>query len=414
MYRKPIFDAVRAMLGRSFSQAEVDALDDACDLAEAAVKPINVVPEKPAVKMPSSSAPTGQSAIAKRIVLGSLSEEYESGGRGPGTISTGANDAGGVSYGAYQLSSTAGTCAAFVKTEGEPWAAELASGKPGSKAFSAAWEAIANRETEAFGNAQHAFIERTHYRPVVTAVEDRKAINLDTRSEAVRNMVWSCAVQHGGAPNILIAAVDKVDRDTDRADADYDRQLIEAGYDVRTAYVLSVADNPKLPKGQRDQLVSITKNRFVNERAKALAMLNDVAAEPSSADDAVLASAAGPSTIDGNAVAAANSVDVKSAGVKISKLHPKMEAAIVAVAGAAKQLGLPKPVITSGNDSTHKDGSLHYQGRALDFRANNIAMSAGEKFRVEVANRLGGEYDVLFEVFMNAANNHLHVEYDPN
>jgi len=37
MNRKPIFDAVRAMLGRGFTQAEVDALDDAIDLFEASL-----------------------------------------------------------------------------------------------------------------------------------------------------------------------------------------------------------------------------------------------------------------------------------------------------------------------------------------------------------------------------------------
>jgi GH24 family phage-related lysozyme (muramidase) len=34
MNRKPIFDAVRQMLGRGFTQAEVDALDAACEMAE--------------------------------------------------------------------------------------------------------------------------------------------------------------------------------------------------------------------------------------------------------------------------------------------------------------------------------------------------------------------------------------------
>jgi hypothetical protein len=40
MYRKPIFDAVRVILVRGFTPAEVKALDEACDLAEAAAKPI--------------------------------------------------------------------------------------------------------------------------------------------------------------------------------------------------------------------------------------------------------------------------------------------------------------------------------------------------------------------------------------
>lgn len=423
MYRKPIFDAVRTMLGRGFTDGEVKALDEACDLAEAAVKPVEVKPAKPApvaapVPVSPATTPSSPPLVPSSVPeLGSLSEEYESGGRGPGAVSGGVNDPGGVSYGTYQLASATGTCAAFVKAEGKPWAGELGVGKPGSAAFSAAWKAIAAREPAVFRQAQHAFIERTHYRPVITAVEDRKAINLDARSEAVRNMVWSCAVQHHGAPNILIKAVDTVDQSTERDAPDYDRKLIEAGYDARTAYVLEVAKNPKLPQAERDQLVSITRNRFVKERAKALAMLDNAApvaqdATPEVADAEIVVNAPA-ATIDGNVVAAANGVDVKNAGVKISKLHPKMEAAIIAVAASAKALNLPKPVITSGNDSTHMDGSMHYKGRAIDFRGNNITTVVGEKFRTDVAARLGGEYDVLFEVFMNAANNHLHVEYDP-
>ena len=37
MNRKPIFDAVRTMLGRGFKQNEVDQLDEACDLAEGSI-----------------------------------------------------------------------------------------------------------------------------------------------------------------------------------------------------------------------------------------------------------------------------------------------------------------------------------------------------------------------------------------
>lgn len=409
MYRKPIFDAVRTLLGRGFTPADVKSLDDACDLAEAPIGPDAAKPPKSATLV-SPVVAAGKSIAP---ALGSLSEEYECGERGPGTVSSGKNDAGGVSYGVYQLSSATKTCAAFVKSEGKQWAAELAVGVAGSEPFSNAWRAIAKREPDAFRRAQHAFIERTHFRPVVAAVADRKGIDLDSRSEAVRNMVWSMAVQHGGAPNILIGAVDQVDRDTDRASPDYDRKLIETGYDARIAYVRAVADNPKLSKGVRQQLESITKNRFPRERAKALAMLSGPAPTAAASGVSSRPASAGAATINGNAVALAHGVGVKGPGVKISRLHPKMEAAIVAVSEVARELTLPSPVITSGNDSTHGAKSLHYQSRALDFRGNNIAVSVGERFRDAVAPRLGKDYDVLFEVFMNPSNNHLHVEYDP-
>ncbi len=53
MNRKPIFDAVRKMLGRGFTQAEVDALDAACAAVEASLA--GSITNKPAPK-PAAAA----------------------------------------------------------------------------------------------------------------------------------------------------------------------------------------------------------------------------------------------------------------------------------------------------------------------------------------------------------------------
>ncbi|MCK0128671.1 LysM peptidoglycan-binding domain-containing protein [Erythrobacter sp. F6033] len=118
-------------------------------------------------------------------------------------------------------------------------------------------------------------------------------------------------------------------------------------------------------------------------------------------------------SVDGRAIAAQHNVDVKSRAVKISTLHPSMEAVIVAVSQAANELGLPRPVITSGNDSRHSRNSLHYSNRALDFRGRNITRDQGFALDSRVEQKLGDDYDVIFETFSNSSNNHLHVEYDP-
>lgn len=118
--------------------------------------------------------------------------------------------------------------------------------------------------------------------------------------------------------------------------------------------------------------------------------------------------------IDGDAVAARAGVQVKDAGVRIGNLDGAMAPAIQAVADAAHRLGLPTPVITSGNDSRHMNGSLHYQDRALDFRGNTISIAQGRALEAEVRRALGDRYDVAFETFANRSNNHLHVEFDPD
>lgn len=254
MNKKPIFDAVRVLLGRGFTQAEVDRLDRAIDRA--------------IERTTSEGAPR----------LGALSERFESGERGAGAVSSGKGDPGGVSYGIWQLSSRAGTAAAFVAAEGAPWRGDFAGAAPGSPAFSAAWQAIAAGEPDAFAAAQHAFIERTHYRPAVAAVLRGTGFDLDLRHAAVRDAVWSVAVQHGGAAKILTAAVTAADTAASRADVDYDRALVEAIYAERSAYVLRVAARAGAATAQGRTLQSITRNRYPAELAAALALFAPVAA----------------------------------------------------------------------------------------------------------------------------------------
>ena len=171
---------------------------------------------------------------------------------------------------------------------------------------------------------------------------------------------------------------------------------------------------------------------YGGSRRRVIALIEDMKAflgsVPSAGDTAILnafaiidgepaSEASAPDagdTIDGNVIAAQQGVGVKSAAVKIGNLHPAMGPVIMAVAKAATTLGLPKPVITSGNDSSHKVGSLHFRNRALDFRGNNITIAKGNEFAAEVLKLVGPDYDVIFEKFANASNNHLHVEFDPD
>lgn len=208
-----------------------------------------------------------------RPKLGKLSEQFESGGRGPGTVSSGYGDPGGVSYGLYQLASKTGTLSDFLSHEGDPWRAELnRGGKPGSAGFSRAWKAIAKREPEPFAAAQHAFIERTHYRPAVDGVKSRIGLDLDARSQAVRDATWSVAVQHGGAVRILVDAITAAGPTAAAwGRKGYDEALIRALYDRRSDYVRSVA--LRHSGTTRNGLLSVVENRYPAELRAALAML---------------------------------------------------------------------------------------------------------------------------------------------
>lgn len=409
MNRKPIFDAVRTLVGGSLTQTQVDLLDAACDLAEAAVSKPALSGDKPA---------KSDTSIPKKSVhkLGNLSQRFESGKEGPATVSGGHGDPGGVSYGTYQFSSREKTLTPFLAGEGKPWAAQFVGTTPGSTAFSDIWRKIAKAEPLAFGEAQHAFTARHYYRSTVDKVMATKGLNIDVRHDAIRDATWSVAVQHGKALQVLVDAIDACDMTKDRSDAGYDRALIDAIYDKRTAYVLGVATNKNLSEAEKKQLISITKNRYVEERRLAIAMFGaaaPIATAPIVAKPMQVATNADGS-VNGNIVAAQNGVAVKNAGVKISRLHAKMAPVIVAVAEAVTELGLPQAVITSGNDSKHGTNSLHAKWRALDFRGNNIKATVGHMLANAVRQRLGSDYDVIFETFDFAPNNHLHVEYDPN
>src|SRR3954468_17267270 len=96
--------------------------------------------------------------------LGKLSEKYESGTRGPGTVSTGKGDPGGVSYGTSQLASKVGRADAFVKRYYPDRFKDL---KGGTDEFTAKWKELAAKDPKALHANEHAYIKETHYDPQV-------------------------------------------------------------------------------------------------------------------------------------------------------------------------------------------------------------------------------------------------------
>ena len=98
-------------------------------------------------------------------------------------------------------------------------------------------------------------------------------------------------------------------------------------------------------------------------------------------------------------------------GVRLHLLQPQMLIALQVVGELYDNYRLPL-VVTSCNDSTHGEQSLHYKGLAMDFRTKNapgiakgIYLAARAKLR-----HLG--FDVLFEG-EGGENEHIHVEWDP-
>ena len=109
-------------------------------------------------------------------MLGDLSKKYESNGN-PGTISSGYGDAGGKSYGMYQMASEPNIEAvqSYVKwlQKKNYWFGEnLAEYPAGSIAFDEAWRWLAySANASDFAQSQHEYIKETYYDTAVRFLE---------------------------------------------------------------------------------------------------------------------------------------------------------------------------------------------------------------------------------------------------
>src|SRR5678815_3943944 len=142
----------------------------------------------PPSKPESASAGALGAAIAAE--LGILSAKYETGGRGPGTVSSGVGDPGGVSYGSYQMATKTGTAKRFVTQSSFPWLRDFQNLTPGTADFSSCWKRIANNQTDEFQKCQHEYIKKTHYDLLVAKILSEDSLDTNTRSNALQNAVW--------------------------------------------------------------------------------------------------------------------------------------------------------------------------------------------------------------------------------
>ena len=218
---------------------------------------------------PSSAPAPGGLGQAMAEALGALSAKYETGGRGPGVVSTGAGDPGGVSYGSYQMASKMGVPTKFVTQSGFPWRQDFANLTAGTAQFTAVWKRIAAAETDAFQKAQHEYIKKTHYDLLCAKILNEDSVDINTRCRAVQDAVWSTAVQHGPGTPIVHRACSSLTCKI--SDSNYDEQLIRAIYAERGR---RKADGNLAYFGKSSPSVQTgVANRFKNELQDALAML---------------------------------------------------------------------------------------------------------------------------------------------
>lgn len=211
---------------------------------------------------PADAAGAGEAA------LGFLSAAFESGAAGCDAI--GYDPGGGTSYGIYQIASRPGTMDRFIDfldREAPAWgerlraAGEANTGGRGGE-MPRVWKAIASEDPARFTGLQHAFIEATHYRPAEQKIFENEGLAVAERSEALREVLWSTAVQHGpdGAARIFQIALDRLRAGGgDSSDA----AIIDQVYALRAD--TAARHDP--------ELASALRNRFRAEKRQSLEIL---------------------------------------------------------------------------------------------------------------------------------------------
>jgi len=207
------------------------------------------------------------SLAAADAELGQLSEKYESGGRGPATVSTGVGDPGGVSYGTYQLASKVGRADEFVA---KYYPDEFKDLKGGTPAFTAKWKALAAADPKALHAKEHEYIRVSHYEPQAAKLLKDVPLDVAKRSAALRDVVWSTAVQHGPKTDVIVVALKPLLAAT-KIDDVADEAIIKAVYAERGR---PTADGKlaRFPRVSDAWIPGLTK-RFQNEQADALKLL---------------------------------------------------------------------------------------------------------------------------------------------
>lgn len=245
-------------------------------LAEAALRGTLTKPQKPAARgkkkhhRPAVVCP-------KAGELGTLSAHYESGNHGAAAI--GYDNTGGWSYGKYQIATLTGTMDDFLdyvqtnapavyKALNQAGGSDAAT--KGTPAFKKAWTDLA--ADSSFATVQHDFIKATHYDLLVAKIKQDTGLDVATRSAALRDVVWSVAVQHGPQATVISTALKhKTPASTT------DEQIIDAIYDQRESKVTN-KDGVRVlryfPKSTEDVQKGV-EDRFKKERFCAKQMLKE-------------------------------------------------------------------------------------------------------------------------------------------
>lgn len=206
-----------------------------------------------------------------KYLIGSLSQEFES-NTNPAVI--GFDNAGGHSYGLYQIATRPGTMKEYLEylaNHPNPTYknfAEILNNAGGNfgamnrtSDFENAWKKLA-RYSE-FTSSQSEFIGKNRYNKIINRIQDIKGLNLQKRHPVIKDVIRSMAVQHGQAQIPIHNALGT----NSNISSWSDEKIINSLYDARTDYMAGIhyTDSNDIKKQQ-----NIIHKRYPKERKKAL------------------------------------------------------------------------------------------------------------------------------------------------
>jgi murein DD-endopeptidase MepM/ murein hydrolase activator NlpD len=194
--------------------------------------------------------------------LGKMSEKYETGGRGSGTV--GWDKVGGTSYGKYQIASKVGAMKDFLKFAEQSGRGDVAkklreagaetdTGGTSGKSVDV-WKQMA--AAGELGDLEHQFIKKRSFDPAMAGLKDPKLKKMIEGNKGLQEMMWSTSVQHGGGGASGI--MNKVFKEGMSQE-----DLVKAVY----------AERGTRFGGSTEEVQKSVKNRFISEQGDVMAML---------------------------------------------------------------------------------------------------------------------------------------------
>jgi hypothetical protein len=307
--------------------------------------------------------------------LGSMSEKYETGGRGSGTV--GYDKVGGTSYGKYQIASKVGAMKDFLKFAEQSGRGDVAkklrdagaetdTGGTSGKSVDVWKQMAAGGE---LGDLEHQFIKKKSFDPAMSGLKDDDLRKKIEGNKALKEMMWSTSVQHGGggAAGIMNKVYKKGMSDED---------LIKATYAERgTRFGGSTAE---VQKG--------VKNRFVSEEKDVMAMLGMPASKGVPGATMVAGAEAGPRTT--GSLKSALGLPEGGAGAGTGGLMGMLGGMLGLGGSTAGQAG-----ITAGGapGAIGSDISAITQAMEAQTAATQTAITSGmENLTTQLVDKLGG------------------------